>query len=164
MRIKVIITLLLYVFISHIGCTDKGGSTIITYMRNFSGHDIEIRYYRDGVLSDPSGKVLSKTGSKFIQIRNGETIEIDSGSDFGKFKGALIPQADSALVLFDKQVIAYHYGFNISGSNLKGISFDNSRNVFTSKDYVELVIKETNDSFYGEFTYTFTEQDYVNAH
>jgi hypothetical protein len=146
-----------------IKCTDDGASDRTTIMSNKSGENIQIQYFRNGILSAPGGAILSETGENYINLTIDENKMVNQAGGFGKLKGALIISADSALVIFDQMDSVYHYNVNINGSNPKAIFHNSQRNIFNPEAYNERIIRETDDSFIGEYIYTFTLQDYLDA-
>ncbi|GAL83936.1 hypothetical protein MYP_1164 [Sporocytophaga myxococcoides] len=70
---------------------------------------------------------------------------------------------DSLNIVFDDTISSVHYRQNLSGDNPEAIKFENNRNLYNEDNYVRKVVMEKKHYISTEYSFTFTEQDYLNA-
>ena len=69
---------------------------------------------------------------------------------------------DSIIVAYDGTIIKSHHGYKNVGS-VKGIRYDDPRNLLHEKNYVFSIIESKKKSRELEYVYTFTKNDYEQA-
>ena len=110
-------------------------------------------FYKGGVLDTESQAVLPSGDRKQV-----------SSDELFTYAGLLsIKDFDSLLVEFDNMKRSVHYGFNKIGDNPNAILFDNQRNLFNENNYTKETLVDKKYKYENEYTYTFIEQDYLNA-
>jgi hypothetical protein len=77
--------------------------------------------------------------------------------------GVFLRPFDSVLIWFDNIKYSKHLRFNDSSICDRCISIANPRAISNPDNWVKEIQVELKHSFAGSFTYTFTEQDYLNA-
>ena len=72
---------------------------------------------------------------------------------------------DSVLVAFDDSIKAIHYSYATTnkGNNSKAIKYDSSRSIYNESNYIRKITQEDKRSISNEYTFTFTNQDYLDA-
>ena len=109
--------------------------------------------YKNGKLSKIPTVILKGTSNVILDSTK---IKLRDTGDFSKF-------ADSIVVVFDNQKKAVHYDFNKIGNNPLAILFNDKRCLFNGLAYESKVLIDNKCYAETEFTYTFVEQDYLNA-
>ncbi len=106
-------------------CKKESSYSTNNFICNNSNHSINITYYKDGIIiSNLTIDSIADASCHLVYNSNG----------FGKGNASNYLNStinlDSAIVLFDNNTQAVHYGFNTIGSNTKAIVFGNPRNIF----------------------------------
>jgi hypothetical protein len=137
-------------------CKEESTNTK-TVFQNKSGHSIEVRPYIQGRESIEDVKIIA----------NNESIVILDKDNRGKGTGFTYPKyilsMDSVEVIFDGTVKAVHYSENIVIGNPKALGYANPRNIYNEANYIRKITSEDKNNIYNEYTFVFTEQDYLNA-
>lgn len=151
-----LLTLILLLF----SCKKESSYSSKDYICNGSNHVINITYYKDGVLqSDKTINDLLNNSCNLVYQSSGFG---NGGSNY--LNGTV--NMDSAIVLFDKNVDAIHYGINTVGLNSNAITFGSPRNIFggaSTGGWVHRIISQTKYFIEDELKYVFIEQDYLDA-
>ena len=70
---------------------------------------------------------------------------------------------DSFVVTFDNVYSIVHYKPTLIGSNPKRYLYSSKRNIYNDSSYAINIRSETGQEKFVDFTYTFTNQDYLDA-
>lgn len=136
-------------------CIVDGHSNIRTKLVNPTNHTIQIIPYNNG------NEVLSG----IVTIYPQKTTEVAIWRGIGKVNpqnyGYELQYCDSVKLLFENQskIIYLNSGIN----NQNGIVYSSVRNLINSKNYTKVIEFENAHSITGYFSYTFTEEDYIDA-
>jgi hypothetical protein len=140
-----------------ISCTKERSGHTSTIIKNTTTHTIKLLPY-NGASIDMS---YSKT------IPGSSTVEVYSENHFGKTIepcfGRLLQPFDSVVVRFDDTVMIPHIKFNLTYNGNHYIPFQSNRSISNPNSYLKEITKETKWTITGKFTYTFIEQDYLDA-
>lgn len=141
------------------GCIIKPDyvSTSSSFIMNSTIHYVEIFVYRNGVPED----VL-------WQIAPGDTLCLaDQMSVYGKSLGSpygyYLSPFDSVVIWFDSLKSSKHQRFTDTTTCERCIPANSNRAISNPDSWVPTVIYENKHIMDGYFTYTITEQDYLNA-
>jgi len=138
-------------------CIKEDTTNTKTIFQNKSGHSIEVRPYIQGRKSIEDVKIIA----------NNESIVILDKDNRGKGTGFTYPRyilsMDSVEVIFDGTVKAVHYNDNIVLGNPRALGYANPRNIYNEANYIRKITSEDKNNIYNEYTFVFTEQDYLNA-
>lgn len=85
------------------------------------------------------------------------------GKNLGDPYGVFLMPYDSVIVWLDNNRSSKHLRFVDSSICDRCISITNPRAISNSNNWVKEIQKEEKHFLHGSFTYTFTEQDYLNA-
>jgi len=151
------IVILFLALTSLFSCIKEDSTNTKTIFQNKSGHSIEIRPYIQGRKSNEDVKTIANNESIVILDRNNR----GKGTGFSYPKYLLL--IDSVEVVFGGTVKAVHYHENIIIGNPKALGYTNSRNIFNEANYTRKITNEDKHNIYNEYTFVFTEQDYLNA-
>lgn len=141
-----------------ISCTDQTSYKTVSLFINETSHLITLTGYKNGNVDPLSYQV----------IQMNETKEIYVDQNDGKGRGLVYPGEmaglDSLVVLFDNSKKAVHYGpLTQSGNNPLALDYNNGRNLFNEDNWNLKTLKDTRRRLESEFSYTFTEQDYMDT-
>lgn len=150
-----IITAILFTGI--ISCSKEKNTYSNSYGKNTTFHTIKVQPYKNGVIDNNTGFQLQANESKQIYYNN------TRGKNAGLTYGAANQPADSFLVTFDNLWSIVHYKPTLVGNSSKRYLYSSRRNLYNDSSYVTVLSKDTKYSNHWEFTYTFTEQDYLDA-
>lgn len=152
---KQLLYLLTLVFFS--SCVKDYKSTTATFIKNTTSHKIEIIPYTNGVVNNEYYKLIEAY----------QDLEVYSGNVYGKTLepdfGTLLQPNDSIVIKFDDSVKITHLKFNSTIQTGHYILYDSNRSISNPSNYVKTIEKETKHYLRGNFRYTFTEQDYLDA-
>lgn len=139
------------------GCTDQEWHETTSILDNQSRHKVTITYYENGNINPEFNQLLNVNETKVVLV------DSDTGKGRGFTYDTSIAEFDSAVVVFDNSRRVVHYGYNKTGPNPNAITFFDPRNIFNLDSYSERIVLETEKREEREVTYTFTEQDYIDA-
>lgn len=154
-KIFIVIVLFTLVTLSG-GCTKDGETNVTAYLLNNSGHQIEIYYYNKGVVNVNDTLKVGASQKVYYGESYGRGIWSGATCSF-KYRG------DSAIIIYDNSYKITHLWSGFSSSNSKCYLFDNIRNVFNPKNFNSVYNDVSNYSREFTLTFTFTEQDYLDA-
>jgi hypothetical protein len=124
---------------------------------NTSIHKIKIMpYYKGNIYLEGVKNIPENSSSEVLFSRN-------RGKSAGLSYATDLMFSDSLFVLYDDSICAVHYPQNLTGDNPQAIKYDNTRNLFNEKNYQYKIISEEKYKIHTEYTFTFTEQDYLDA-
>lgn len=128
-----------------------------TFIANNSSHSLKLIPYYQGMSSNVDVK----------DVAPNSTLEILNNNNRGKGTGYsyaiyLIP-FDSLYVVYDNTDSCVYYRENSNGINSKAIKYDSIRSIYNVSNYVRKITQEDKRSISNEYTFTFTEQDYLDA-
>ncbi|WP_045459713.1 hypothetical protein [Sporocytophaga myxococcoides] len=138
-------------------CRDKESTHSESFIINTSNHEIKILPYDDGNLIN--GDIKSIPANSTIKVLALTT----RGKSTGPSYANNIMFFDSLNIVFDDTISSVHYRQNLSGDNPEAIKFENNRNLYNEDNYVRKVVMEKKHYISTEYSFTFTEQDYLNA-
>jgi hypothetical protein len=151
-----IAVLLITFFIS--SCIKEKSTYSTTIAVNSTNHYILITPFANGVISNKDSFSLDPNVSKNIY----ESYYRGIGS--GVTYGYDIPYTDSIIVTFDNRYKMVHYNHILPTMlNTKHYLFLSKRNLYNDSSYNRVLLSETSSNKDWRFTYTFTEQDYLDA-
>jgi hypothetical protein len=149
--------LLYFTFLILAGCSKEQFGHTKTFYVNSTNHSIKLLPYNGGLLLAGDVKTippLSTTEAYSASVR-GKTID--------PCFGTLLQPYDSVLVTYDDAVKIPHIKFNLSYTGTHRVLFTSNRSISNPGNYIREITNETKFSIEGRFTYTFTEQDYLEA-
>jgi len=156
---KYIIILALAVVLA--ACKGESSYSTNNFICNRSNHLVKISYYKGGIIiNDLTIDSISISSCNLVYESNG----FGKGNAPNYLNNTI--NLDSAIVLFENNIYAVHYGYNTIGSNAKAIAFGNPRNIFGGSakgGWETSVVSETKNHIETELKYAFTEQDYLDA-
>ena len=148
-------TIILLLIISLLGCKCEGTSFTTSKVENLTNYNVTIKSYKDGVL-DTRITSIEKKGLKIIGETGGRTKSSSISMYFF--------MADSLVVEFDGAKKAVHYGHGGKlEKNPNTIVVTSSRSLYNDKSYVFKTLIDDKCFLETEFSYIFTEQDFLNA-
>lgn len=123
-----------------------------TLITNNSTHAIELIPYKDGV----------ELTQQAISCNTSETKKIYGDGGVSLFDTL---DADSIYVVFDNAYKNVHYSHESSktSNNPDVIKVTDVRSLFNVDSYIHRIKEQTKCASGNEYTYTFTEQDYLDA-
>ncbi len=147
-------TFLIFLFFSASCIIEDTGYTK-SIIINETGYTIKIIPYQNGVEQVDMIKILTPNTTTVVFERH------------DRLK-TLKPSFAEILQLYDWIEIVYndvetikHQRF--SSQDQTGIPYSSNRNITNPENYIKVITKETKHSISGYFSYTFTEQDYLDA-
>ncbi len=140
------------------GCYKEQSTHYYAYLTNNTQHTIEIKPYFQG----------NTFPSLSITLNPNQTIEIANGVQRGKnpnggFNSKYISGSDSIRVSFDIQHTITHYVNTPANLNFKYYLFTSLRNIAYARSYTLEGKDIGKNGRENKYTYTFTEQDYLDA-
>ena len=134
-------------------CTVEEQGSTESLLINNTEHQIKIIGYQNG----------SKQELKNLAPQ--ETVVVLKMHVFGKTIypnfGTMLQPFDFIEVVYDNKDTIVHQRFN--SQSQVGIPYSNIRNLTNPNNYIKAITEETKHSITGYFSYTFTEQDYLDA-
>ena len=145
---------IVYIAISFIACRDKEQIKFSkSYMDNQTVYPIEIILYKDG-------KIAKVDKSKTLPALS--KTEVEPVSEGITSYGFWLIAYDSLEVKFANLYSSIHY-LNAQGNNISAIKRGNPRNLYDGVGWGKKILEDTRRKLVVEHTYTFTEQDYLDA-
>ena len=137
-------------------CRPEGNHSAKTYLVNNTSVEINIGQYSQ---SQKSGEVyILKPKHNISVVGNG-----GRGKSAGYSLATEISFYDSVVVVFNNADSAVHYRYNTTGNNPKAIKSSDQRSLYNRDAYSKRIVNEDKHTQSTEYTYTFTEKDYLNA-
>jgi len=140
-----------------VACTKEKSGHTSTFIKNTTTHTIKLLPYKGASIDMSYAKTIPATS----------IIEVYSANVWGKTIdpcfGTLLQPYDSVVVKFDDTVMIPHIKFNLVYNGTHYIPFQSNRSISNANSYLKEIIEEAKRSITGKFTYTFTEQDYLDA-
>lgn len=140
-------------------CSVEESTYTTSYIYNSSKHSIKISpYYQGNIVKEDS-----------VNIGVNQTYKILDKNNRGKGSGFSYPlyiaNYDSIQIRFDDSIQIHHYSFAASKSktSFDGIVYDSNRSIYNESNYIRVIKNEDKYSISNEYTFTFTEQDYLDA-
>ena len=151
---KLISFCLLGIFIS---CKKEEVGHTSSFIKNTTSHKIMLLPFNGAILDNASIKVINPNTTLEVYNKSvrGKTIEPSFGT--------LLQPYDSVVVSYDDTIKIPHIKFNTVYSGNHKVLFTTSRSISNQNNWTKLITKETRYSLEGNFTYTFIEQDYLDA-
>jgi hypothetical protein len=141
-----------------IGCVKEESTLYYAYIKNGTSHKVQIKPYFSG--SIPSDKIITLLANESKEIANGfDRGKGDQGFSSSYFGGP----GDSIIVVFDDLYSITHYSSTPASVNPRHYLFTSLRNIGNPKSYD---LQSRDISKYqreNKYTYTFIEQDYLDA-
>jgi len=127
-----------------------------SFITNTTSHIIKLLPYK--------GTIKDSMHVKTIQPYS--NTEVDNSSGRGKSLGfcyaITLQPYDSVLVTFDDTIKIPHIKWNLVYSG-HGILYSSNRSISNINNWVKTITKETRHYIEGYYTFTFVEQDYIDA-
>lgn len=138
-------------------CTKEKVGHTKTFIKNTTSHTIKLLSYYGATLDVNNTKIIppSSTIEAYTANVHGKTID--------PCFGTLLQPYDSVLVTYDDTVKISHIKFNLPYNGTHRILFQSNRSISNPGSYIKEITNETSYSLEGKFTYTFVEQDYLDA-
>lgn len=150
-------TIIFFVFIFS-SCIKEKSTYSSTIAVNTTNHYILVTPYMNGAVSNKDSFSLKPNTSKTVYQNSYKGI--GNGTTYGYD----IPYTDSVIVIFDNKYTIVHYNHILPTTvNTKSYLFSSIRNLYNDSSYIRELITESSNTKSWEFTYTFTEQDYLDA-
>jgi hypothetical protein len=137
-------------------CIIEGMGASQSFLINESNHQIKVIPYLNGLEQADAIKVVNPHETQMV-FQMHERLKTMKPN----YADILLLTYDSVKVVYDDQFAVWH--LKTAAKYPKEVSFDNTRNIMNTKNYVLILEKETNHSIAGHFNFTFTEQDFVYA-
>jgi hypothetical protein len=149
---------LCFVIIIASSCIKDYASVSSSILVNSTSHTIKILPYMFG---DPlfSQSITLQPNSKDSIFRTKPV----KGKSLGDPYGVFLRPYDSVIVLFNNVKSSKHQRFGDSTTCDRCISITNHRAISNPDNWTKEIQKEFKHYLHGSFTYTFTEQDFLNA-
>lgn len=137
-------------------CTTERKTVYVSNIENNTSHMIFLSYFKAGVLRESKSVTVSPHIVKEVLSTGG----MDAVSYPTEI---MLSDFDSLLVTFSDKKTAVHYTYSKTGGNANAILFDNPRNLFNKKNWVEKIIVDKRKRSEKEYRFIFVEQDYLDA-
>ena len=144
-------------FTGIISCTKEETTLSNSFAKNNTNHTIKVQPFYNGIVNTTMTFELQGKESKKIYYNN------TRGKNIGLTYGGINQPMDSFIVTFDNLYSIVHYKPPLIGNNPKRYLYNSKRNLYNDTSYVTVLENKTKYSNSWEFTYTFTEQDYLDA-
>ena len=155
MQKQIISLACLILFIS--ACIKETSTYSTTIAINSTTHKIKLIPFSQGTQNSVySFELFQHSEREIYSYENG-------GKGKGATYGSLLQFNDSIKVIFDDTISMTHYKPKPIGTNLKSYPYKSKRNFFNDSSYIGIISSETSGTRNWSFTYTFTEQDYLDA-
>jgi hypothetical protein len=139
------------------GCIKEKVGHTTSFINNKTAHTIKLLPYNGATLDNANIKIVNPNST--LQVYDftvrGKTIE--------PCFGTLLQPYDSVLVTYDDVVKIPHIKFNLPYTGNHKILFNTNRSISNANNWTKLITNETKYSLEGNFTYVFSEQDYLDA-
>ena len=133
-----------------------------SFIENKTDHQLNFYYYSKGkeFMDQYYYKSIVVSPNEYKKIL---AASLDSGS--GVYPEIIrASDIDSLVVKYDNVKSSIHYNSSIQKQiGAGGIGFEEKGNLFNEKNWTKNVLKDTRKKYQAEYTYTFTEQDYIDA-
>lgn len=139
------------------GCIKENVGHTTSFINNTTAHTIKLLPYYGATLDNANIKIINPNSTLQVYASNvrGKTIE--------PCFGTLLAPYDSVLVTFDDIVKIPHIKFNLTYTGNHKVLFNTNRSISNANNWARLITNETKNSLEGNFTYVFSEQDYLDA-
>lgn len=139
------------------GCIKEEVGHTQTFIKNITNHTIKLLPFSGGAIDGGMTRVIPALSN----------IEVFSANVRGKTLdpsfGTLLNPYDSVLVVYDDTVKIPHIKFNLVYTGTHRVLHSSNRSISNEANYDKQITKETKYSLRGSFTFTFIEQDYLDA-
>ncbi len=138
-------------------CTKEQNTYTNTFFKNITVYNIKVRAYSGGGINSSSSFELEPNETRNVFYNN--TRGIGMGVSFGRINQPM----DSFVVIFGNLYSIVHYKPNLIGTNSKKYLYSSKRNLYNDSSYLLIIKDESKSEKHVDFTYTFTNQDYLDA-
>ncbi len=151
--------ILFVILILTLSCKYEENTNTKSFINNNSAHLITIIPYYQGMIVKEDSVNIGINERYLILDKN------NKGKGSGLLYSSYLAIYDSVQVLFDNSFITTHYSYatTFSLTNPKAIKYDSSRSIYNETNYIRKITMEDKRSISNEYTFTFTEQDYLDA-
>ena len=139
-------------------CIRDYSSTTSSVIKNETAHTIQINPYLNGVI-DNSMSYFINPNSEITPIN----LSMVRGKSLGSALGRLLQPFDSVVVVFDGFKSSKHNRFTDSSNCNNCILQSNQRSIANENNWVKTVTREDKHTLTGYYTFTFIEQDFIDA-
>jgi hypothetical protein len=148
----------LFCFVS---CIYEKSTYSDTFLKNNSNHVIEIKPFING--QPVADKIVNLDLNSRLLVVN--INERGKGGGYTYAEEIMVGFYDSVVVVYDDTILATHYNYIQSAklNNKTAIYTDSNRSLYKRDNYVRVITDESKYKIRNEYTYTFTEQDYLDA-
>lgn len=140
-----------------VSCIKDYNSSTKSYIDNKTSHNITIAPYYNGYIDSSLFRIILPFENKLVYEKNprGKTLSPDYAT--------ILQPYDSVVVTFDGIYKTTHLKFNSEIMCTDCIVFNSNRSISNNDNYIKTITEETKHYQIGYFTYTFSEQDYIDA-
>jgi hypothetical protein len=147
--------IILIIYISLSSCRHEESNDTVTFIDNKTLHTIKVLEYSNGLLLK---EIFNNRMDKKI-VLNSNTRGKGGGYSYASY----LSFNDSTLVVYDDSIQIVHYSYKESKNQLSGIFYDSSRSLYNRNNYIRKINQEEKHYISNEYTFNFTEQDYLDA-
>lgn len=149
--------LLLLLLIVFMGCIKEKVGHTKSFIKNSTSYKIILLPYNGAAIDNSNIKVINPNSSVEVYNANvrGKTIEPSFGT--------LLQPYDSVVVSYDDTIKIPHIKFNLVYIGSHKVLFNSNRSISNQSNWTKAITNETKYSLQGEYTYTFVQQDYLDA-
>jgi len=138
-----------------LACSEETTFTV-SKLKNETNKQVNIIFYQNNNIA-----------SEYNVGPNDEIIVSDVNNR-GKGVGLTFPNLelsnfDSAIITFDYIKKSIHFSQLHRFDSIRVLYFENNRNIFNEANFTRVVTSQTRHRINNEYTYIFSEQDYLNA-
>ncbi len=140
-------------------CRYEDSTNTSNFITNNTAHKITLTPYHNGIADNNNIVNINSKESKMVLENN------NLGKGTGYTYASDLAIKDSTYVLFDDTILEVHYSFKESSNNIHstGIKSDSNRSIYNENNYIRQIKSENKHNISNEYTFTFTEQDYLDA-
>lgn len=138
-------------------CIKEESGYTKTFINNTTNHTIKLLPFYQGVIARDLTRIIPPLTNieVYSDIVRGKTIDPSFGT--------LLNPYDSVLVVYDDTVKIPHIKFNLVYSGTHRVLHSSNRSIANEANYNKQITSETKFKLHGFYTFTFTEQDYLDA-
>ena len=139
-------------------CIIDYSSTTSSIVKNNTSHSIQVNAYLNGQIESE----FSLSISPYSEIKPIDTRSV-KGKSLGSPYGVNFRPNDSVIIIFDGNRKLKHNRFSDSSNCDYCIQISNNRAISNPDNWIKTITNEDKHTLIGFYTYTFTEQDYLDA-
>lgn len=138
-------------------CIKESSAYAQTFFYNTTEHSVNVIPYQNGQVVNDQIITVKPKERKVVQelFLKGKSLGVPFGERLRVY--------DSVLVIFDNVAVSKHLKFGDTSDCSNCILEVSNRHIANSVNYVKTITESSKRSISGYFTYTFVEQDYLDA-